>query len=179
MKKILGILTICLVSLFMLASCSGFKNTTSSAVSGDKQTIQLLCEDCEITLKVNDRYYLVEYFTDEYIAYTKEKTGVTISYNMKIVAWDEESFEYTKTWDPELCNIYVKKMFILDDFYYIELEPKQDVGLYIVPHSLALHVIADVKNSMDDDSWTQTYVVTATDYYMLRLPINEVSYTIK
>lgn len=179
MKKILGILTICLVCLFMLVSCSSSKNTTSNTASGDKQTIQLLCEDCEITLKVNDHYYLVEYYTDEYITYIKEKTGVTIDYNMRILSWDEESFEYAKETNPKFCNVYVKRMYALDSFYYIELEPKQDVGLYITPRSDAYRVVSDVKYNMGNESYNKTIVVTATDYYMFRLPINEVSYTVK
>ena len=178
MKKILGILTICLVSLFMLASCSGSKNTNSNTRSGDKQTIQLICEDSEITLKVKDRYYLVEYYTDEYIAYIKEKNGVTIDYNMIVLSWDEESFKFAKEFNSIFCNVYVKRMYILDDFYYIELETKQDVGLCITPHSDAYRVVSEVRYNMGSD-YDQTKIVIATDYYMLRLPINEVSYTIK
>ena len=179
MKKILGILTICFVGLFMLVSCGSSKNTSTGTVSGEEQTIQLLCEDCEVTLKVNDRYYLVEYYTDEYITYIKEKTGTTIGYNMRVLSWDEESFEYAKEADPRFCNVYVKRMYILDDFYYIELETKQDVGLCIMPRSTAYRVVSDVRYNMSNESYNKTIIVTTTDYYMLRLPINEVSYTIK
>lgn len=125
MKKILGILTICFVGLFMLASCS--TKTDSAESSTNESTIvdpNLICTDSIITLEEDNAEYISVYFTESFAKEQNTHTGI-------LVYTFPSSEELISNNPATIKQLYVEKMYMDETYYYLDIMYMPNVGLTV------------------------------------------------
>ncbi len=125
MKKILGILAICFVSLFMLASCS--TKTDSAESSTNESTIvdpNLICTNSIITLEENGAEYISVYFTESFAAAQHTHTGMLL-YTFP------SSEELISSNPATIKQLYIEKMYMDETYYYLDIMHMPNVGLTV------------------------------------------------